>query len=113
MGRIIRFAQNMTVIRRVTPRINDEAFASFSDFMRRLWMKAIPSIVENSARAFIDAPIRSPLRVRIARKATAEVVAPGVKPKSSSESTIGMPVKSNFRYGSQGNGIFRWENFME
>lgn len=58
---------------------------------------AIPKIVDNSASPFIDEPIRSPLRVRIATKATADVRIPGNSPKRRADMTIGMPVKSNLR----------------
>jgi hypothetical protein len=35
--------------------------------------KATPTTVENSAKAFMEAPTRSPLLARIAKRATAEV----------------------------------------
>lgn len=34
--------------------------------------KATPATVENSAKAFMEAPITLPLRARIAKRATAE-----------------------------------------
>jgi len=98
--------------RNVKPESNDVVFVSFVVFLYCFEVSAMPNIVENSASAFIDAPMRSPLRMRIARSATADVVVPDVKPKSSRASTIGIPVKSNFRSGSQGNGIFNPENFI-
>jgi len=96
-----------------TPRIRDEIFVIFAFFLESLRANVIPNIVENSANAFIAAPTISPLRARIARKATADVVAPDAKPRNNRDSMIGVPVKSNFRYGSHGNGIFKPENLSE
>ena len=58
---------------------------------------AIPKIVDNSAIPFIDEPIKSPLRVRMATKATADVRIPGKSPKRRADMTTGIPVKSNLR----------------
>lgn len=96
-----------------TPRIRDAIFVIFVFFLKSLRANAIPNIVENSAKAFIAAPTRSPLRARIARRATDDVIVPDVKLKSNRESTTGTPVKSNFKYGSHGKGIFKPENFNE
>jgi hypothetical protein len=41
---------------------------------------AIPNIVENSAIPFVEAPITSPLRARMAKTAIIEVKAPGIRP---------------------------------
>ncbi len=60
----------------------------------------------------MNALITSPLRARIASIATMEVVAPDVKPERKKDSTIGIPVKSNFRYGSHGKTTLKPENFM-
>jgi len=68
-------------------------------------------MVENSATAFIDAPTMSPLRANIAIKAIMDVKKPGIKPKISMAKAIGMPVKSNFKKGINGKGIFRFEYF--
>lgn len=95
-----------------TPRINDDVFVNFAVFPNNLKLNDIPAIIEHFARAFENAPTRSPLRMRIASKATADVVAPDCNPKSSIESTIGIPVKSNFNIGSKGKGIFRPEHFI-
>lgn len=103
----------MIIHRNETPRINDEAFANFADVLKHLKLNAIPKIVESSARAFIEAPTRSPLRKKIAKKAIVDVIIPEGNSKSNHESTNGTPVKSNFRYGSQGKGIFNPEYFME
>jgi len=73
--------------------------------------KNIPIIVENSASPFITEPTTAPLRASIAREAMAEVKVPGMKPKSSRDKTMGTPVKSNFRKGSHGKGIFNPEYF--
>jgi len=110
---MIKFAKTIIMDRDETPRINDEIFVIFVFFLESLIANVIPNIVENSAKAFIAAPTRSPLRARIARKATDDVVVPDVKPKSNRESTIGTPVKSNFKYRSHGKGIFKPENFIE
>lgn len=108
-----RFAKNIVIDRDATPKTNDATFVSFVVFANRLEASVMPNIVENSASAFIEAPTTSPLRMRIVRKATVDVVVPDVKPNRSVDSTIGTPVKSNFRYGSHGKGIFNPENFME
>lgn len=72
---------------------------------------AIPTMVENSAMAFIDAPTMSPLRANMAIRAIMDVKKPGIKPKSSMAKAMGMPVKSNFKTGINGKGIFRFEYF--
>jgi len=109
---VIRFAKNIVSDRNATPKNGDAAFVSFLFFAKCLDATVMPKIVENSASAFIEAPTMSPLRIRIAKKAIADVVAPDARPKRSVDSTIGTPVKSNFRYGSHGNGIFSPENFI-
>ena len=97
VGNTIRFAGSITIDRKDRPRIEDRILVSFVFLLSSLKPMAIPNIVENSARAFIVAPTTSPLRARIARRATADVVVPDAKPKSSRERTMGTPVKSNFR----------------
>lgn len=97
VGNTIRFASSITIDRRDRPRAEDRILVSFVFFLSSLRPMAIPNIVENSAKAFIVAPTTSPLRARIARRATADVVIPDAKPKNSRERTIGTPVKSNFR----------------
>ena len=72
--------------------------------------RAIPTMVDNSAMAFIKGPIASPLRTRMARNAILEVVAPDERPNKRYESTMGLPVKSNLSRGNKGNGILRPEN---
>jgi hypothetical protein len=47
----------------------------------------------------------------MATNATADVNAPGIKPKRKKERTIGIPVKSNLRTGNHGKGIFKFEYF--
>ena len=108
-----RFAKNIVIDLDVTPKNNDAAFVSFVVFADRLEASVMPNTVANSASAFIEAPTTSPLRTRIARKATVDVVSPDGNPKRMNERTIGTPVKSNFKYGSQGKGIFKPENFRE
>lgn len=73
--------------------------------------KNIPNTVENSARLFIKEATKSPLRESIAIKATADVNTAGTKPKSSKDKTMGIPVKSNFKIGNHGKGIFSPEYF--
>lgn len=77
--------------------------------------KCIPKIVENSAKAFIEDSTNLPLRARMAKKATREVVAPEDKPRRRRDNTIGIPVKSNLRNLSGGKAkiSFNPENFME
>jgi len=93
------------------PRTNEAGFLSFVGFFNNIRPKAIPKIVENSAKPFIDEPMTSPLRPRMARKATVDVVTPDIKPKRRNDKTIGIPVKSNLRNGSHGKRIFKPENF--
>lgn len=111
--RMIKFTKNIVVVRVAMPEIRDTPFSKLEDFLSKLALIAMPSIVANSAIAFVEAPTTSPLRMRIARKAMADVVAPEAKPKKSRDRTIGTPVKSNFRYGSHGKGIFRPKNFIK
>ena len=89
-----------------TPDANEPAILNLLSNFKPM---AIPKIVENSATPFIEEPRTSPLRASMPKKATADVKIPGIMPKSKKDKTIGIPVKSNFRKGSQGNGILRYE----
>lgn len=108
----IKFIQTMIRERDEMPRTNEAGFLNFARFFINIRPKAIPKIVESSARPFIDEPMKSPLRPRIAIKATVDVVTPDIKPKRRKDKTIGIPVKSNLRNGSQGKRIFKAEYFM-
>lgn len=113
---MVKFTKNMTAVRVAMPEIKDTPFSMLEVFLNSLAPIAIPNMVANSAIAFADAPTTSttsPPRMRIAMKAMADVVDPEAKPKKSGDRTIGTPVKSNFRYGSHGKGIFKPENFIE
>jgi len=92
-----------------TPKISDALFGNFGTTFKAI---DIPDIVDNSAKAFMEEPMKSPLRERIAVNATIDVKIPELKSKRRRDKTMGMPVKSNFRIGSQGNGIFRPEYFI-
>jgi len=106
------FTKNMTMQRDVMPKAKAKGFSSFE---REASFKptAMPRTVENSANPFIHAPVTFPLRAKIAKTATAEVTTLGTIPKKRRDKTIGIPVRSNLRNGSHGNGIFNPENFNE
>jgi hypothetical protein len=70
-----------------------------------------PITVESSAATFMDALTRFPLRATIPTPATIHVVNAEAKPYMNRLNTIGTPVKSNFKLGYQGNGIFKPEYF--
>lgn len=93
----MRFAKNIVMHRVDKPEINDAIVVNFAGFLISLVANAMPNTVDSSARAFIEAPTGSPLRMRIPSKATVDVIVPDVNPKSIQESTIGTPVKSNFK----------------
>ena len=80
-GNTSAFAGSITIDRKDTPRIRDKILAGFVFFLNSLKQMAIPNIVENSAKAFIVAPTTSPLRARIARRATADAVIAEANPK--------------------------------
>ena len=98
-------------IRVMHPSKNEAGLASRIDFLNHAKLAYIPRIVENSAVPFMDAPTTSPLRTRMARKAITDVAVADSGPMRSKDNTIGIPVKSNLRKGSQGNGILNPENF--
>jgi len=110
IGKNSKFAKNITVHLNRIPKVNAENCLNFGINLKA---KATPKTVENSARAFIDAPRKSPLRANIAKSATAEVKMLEKKPKIRNDKTIGAPVKSNLRNGSQGNLIFKLEYLNE
>jgi len=93
------------------PRANKAGLLNFVVLFNNTRPRAIPKIVENSARPFIKELMTSPLRTRMAREAILDVVTPEINPKRRNDKTIGIPVKSNFRNGSHGKRIFRPENF--
>jgi hypothetical protein len=111
-GRTMRLANAMTATLAVHPVKNKAGFASLGRFLNTAKPMNMPRTVENSAKAFMNALTTSPLRTRIASIATIEVVAPDVKPERKKDSTIGIPVKSNFRYKSHGKTILKPENFI-
>ena len=78
------------------PSTNDIALPIFPWSLKLI---KIPTIVENSAIAFIEEPTISPDRIRIARKATKDVVAPGVKPYRRIDKTIGMAIGKDINFG--------------
>jgi hypothetical protein len=55
------------------------------------------------------ADIRLPLLAQMPTPATREVVTDGVNPYRKRQRAMGMPVKSNFRFGYHGKGIFNPE----
>lgn len=108
MGNSARVAKNMNMQRAETPSAMDTLLLYFEAYLKP---SAIPVTVDSSARAFMEAPMRSPLLARIAAKATKDVKIPGTKPYKSRDRAIGIPVKSNLRTGSGGKGILRLEYF--
>jgi len=64
-----------------------------------------PTIVENSAKNFIN-PLKG-FRNDMLRKATKLVTMPAGKPNKKYASSIGTPIKSNFKKRSGGNHIFK------
>ena len=66
----------------------------------------IPATVDSSAATFMLADMRLPLLAQMPTPATREVVTEEGKPYKNRLRAMGIPVKSNFRFGYHGKGIF-------
>lgn len=92
-----------TTMLEIAARIFNLLLAGF----RALKTMYTPTIVANSAKNFIN-PLEG-FRNDMLRKATKLVTVPAEMPSKKYASSIGIPIKSNFREvsGGNGNGIFK------
>lgn len=98
---------SINATRTIMPEIMARIFSLSLVGFRALKTMYTPTIVANSAKNFIN-PLEG-FRTEMLRNATKLVTVPAGKPNKKYASSMGIPIRSNFKEvsGGNGNGIFK------